>query len=235
MLFATESQMSEQSEAQRSILREFYLRAAAEARRHPEKVWVVSELLPLKISQHGLYFEVVTVVNRKLELRLIVEGAVPRKRGNAGALAHDAVLDRRSAKELRVAVLVPPTLSQYAKALKVTSTGEVIEDDGFLRAFGRKTIRPDFVGVSNEEIALQAVRQMNAREEDLTSAKRRALEFVGLGELIAAYGSLATDLRTDQTAAHPAVLRGLQMLRDGDFGDPQLVRDLINEITLWSR
>lgn len=232
---AAESRMTETSEAQRSILRDFCLRAVAEARRHPEKFWVISELLPLKSGQHGLDFEVIAVVSRNLELRLIVEGAVPRKRSNAVALAHDRVLDRRSAKDVHVALLVPPTLSQYAKALKVTSTGEVIEDKGFLRGFGRKTIRSDFMGVTNEEIALQAVRQMNAREEDLASAKRRALEFVGLGELTMAYESLATDLQQDQTTAHPAVLRGMQMLMDGDFGDSQLVRDFINKISLWSR
>ena len=67
------------------------------------------------------------------------------------------------------------------------------------------------------------------RQEHLEWCKKRALEFVDMGDLTQAFGSLLSDLRKHpETEDHPAMKLGAQMMFGGLLGTAEEMRDFIN-------
>jgi hypothetical protein len=201
--------MSELTDTQRSTLRDFYSRASAEIKQWSGKATGQSMPCPVQIGPNTLYCVVFGVLDRNLVLGFFVRGSVARE--------------------------APPT-GQYArKMLMITSAGGILEDtSGFVPPSDRTANEPDLAGVVNEELALEAIRQMNARDKQLAWAKTRALEYVEMGDLITAHTALGSDLLKEETTRdHPGVTRGMQALMDGGLNDARLMRDYINDITFW--
>lgn len=202
--------MSELTDAQRSKLRDFYLRASVEIKRWSGKATGQSIPCPVQIGQNTLHCVVFGVLDRNLVLGFFVRGSVARE----------------------------ASPGQYArKMLMITPAGGILEDtSGFVPESDRMANEPDLTGLVNEELALKAIRQMNSRDEHLAWAKKRALEFVEMGDLITAHGALGSDLMKEKTTrGHPAVIRGMQALMDGGLADSRLMREYITAITFWKR
>ena len=66
------------------------------------------------------------------------------------------------------------------------------------------------------------------REEHLDWCKKRALEYVDMGDINQAWASMASDMRKHQkTANHAAIQLGMMMLMDGKLGTPEAMRKFI--------
>jgi hypothetical protein len=69
------------------------------------------------------------------------------------------------------------------------------------------------------------------RTDHLAWVKARALEYVELGELVAAVTSLTMDLtKHSATARHPGILNGTALLADGHLATDDEVRQFIESI-----
>ena len=67
------------------------------------------------------------------------------------------------------------------------------------------------------------------RNEHLEWCKKRALEYVGLGDLSQAFASMLSDLRKHpETANHPAMEMGAQMMFANLLATPEEMRRFIN-------
>ena len=67
------------------------------------------------------------------------------------------------------------------------------------------------------------------RQEHLEWCKKRALEFVDMGDLTQAFGSMLSDLRKHpETENHPAMKMGAAMMFENLLTTPEEMRDFIN-------
>jgi hypothetical protein len=67
------------------------------------------------------------------------------------------------------------------------------------------------------------------RDEHMAWCKRRALEYVDMGDLDQAFASMASDVRKHpETADHPGVMLGMMMRVSGQLGTANAMRDFIN-------
>lgn len=71
----------------------------------------------------------------------------------------------------------------------------------------------------------------HSRAEHVDMAKRRALQYVDLGDVADAMASLFSDLnKHPDTRGHPAIMRGAEQLFDGRLQTPDQARDFIREV-----
>lgn len=67
------------------------------------------------------------------------------------------------------------------------------------------------------------------RQEHLEWCKKRALEYVDKGDLTNAFASMLSDLRKHpETAGHPAMETGAQMMFENLLATPMEMREFIN-------
>lgn len=66
------------------------------------------------------------------------------------------------------------------------------------------------------------------RAEHMQWCKDRALEYVGQGDVSQAFASMVSDLRKhDETADHPAIELGMQMMMGGMLSSPADMKHFI--------
>ena len=66
------------------------------------------------------------------------------------------------------------------------------------------------------------------RAEHMDWCKKRALEYVERGDTTNAYASMASDLKKHpETADHPAIMLGMQLMMVGDLSTPDKMRKFI--------
>lgn len=69
---------------------------------------------------------------------------------------------------------------------------------------------------------------MMTRSEHMDWCKARALEYVDRGDTANAYASMFSDLRKHpETARHPAIMLGMQLMMIGDLDTPAKMRKFI--------
>ena len=66
------------------------------------------------------------------------------------------------------------------------------------------------------------------RKEHLEWCKKRALEYVDMGDSSQAYASMLSDMRKhEETANHVALELGVMMIMGGQLSSPEKMRDFI--------
>lgn len=66
------------------------------------------------------------------------------------------------------------------------------------------------------------------REEHLAWCKKRALEYVAVGDLSQAYASMASDLgKHPETEGHAAIQLGMMLMMGGQLNTPEEMRKFI--------
>ncbi len=66
------------------------------------------------------------------------------------------------------------------------------------------------------------------RDEHVTWCKQRALKYVEMGDMVNAYASMVSDLaKHPETAKHPAIIIGIQLMVIGQLSHPDEMRRFI--------
>lgn len=72
------------------------------------------------------------------------------------------------------------------------------------------------------------VADFNTREEHLAWCKKRALEYVEIGDFNNAFNSMSSDLsKHDETRDHIGIQLGMLQMMQGDLNTPDKMRDWI--------
>jgi hypothetical protein len=69
---------------------------------------------------------------------------------------------------------------------------------------------------------------MATRQEHIAQCKKTALEYINQGDITEAFASMGSDLKKHpETADHPGILLGVQLMMIGDLNTPEKMRRFI--------